>query len=97
MKHYLIMYLPPRANFHEDASPEETAVIERHFEYLKVKLAEGSLTLAGRTEDARFGIAIIEAESEEAAREIMANDPFVKEGVFTGELMPFRLALGGGE
>ena len=95
MNHYLIMYVPPRADFAENATPEETAVIERHLEYLKGKLADGSLILAGRTDDARFGIAVIKAESEEAAREIMDNDPAVKEGVFTGELIPFRLALGG--
>jgi uncharacterized protein YciI len=97
MNHYLIMYMPPRENFHENATPEESAVIERHFEYLKGRLADGSLVLAGRTDDARFGIAVIKAENEKAAREIMENDPSVKEGVFTGELMQFRLALGGGE
>lgn len=97
MSHYLIMYVPPRADFAKNATPEESAVIERHFEYLKGKQADGALLLAGRTDDARFGIAVIQADTEDAAREIMANDPSVKEGVFTGELLPFRLALGGGE
>jgi len=95
MNHFLIMYLPPRANFTENITPEETTVIERHFEYLKGKLAEGALILAGRAEDARFGIAIIRAKSETEGREIMENDPAVAAGVFTGELLPFRLALGG--
>jgi uncharacterized protein YciI len=96
-KHYLIMYKPPRASFAEDATAEETAVIERHFEYLKNKLADGSLIMAGRTENRSFGIAVIAADSEGMAKEIMANDPAVKEGLFSGELLPFRLALGGGE
>jgi len=55
--------------------------------------AEGRLILAGRTEDARFGIAVIEAGSEDEAGDIMSNDPAVKEGVFSGELLPFQLAL----
>lgn len=93
MAHYLIMYLPPRENYAESMTPEEAAVNERHFEYLKQKLSEGQMVMAGRPDDARFGIAVIEAQSEKEAYEIMANDPAVKEGVFSGELLPFRLAL----
>jgi uncharacterized protein YciI len=93
MTHYLIIYRPPREDFAENATPVESAVIERHFEYLQKQEAEGRLILAGRIEDARFGIAVIEANNENEARQIMANDPAVKEGVFSGELLPFRLAL----
>ena len=93
MPHYLIMYSPPRENYAENMTPEETAVIERHFEYLQKQEAEGKLILAGRTDDARLGIAIIETENENEARQIMENDPAVMEGVFSGELLPFRLAL----
>jgi len=89
------MYLPPRENFAENITPKETAVIERHFEYLKGKLAEGILILAGRTENTRFGIAIIRAKSEAQGREVMENDPAVVEKVLAGELLPFHLALGG--
>jgi uncharacterized protein YciI len=97
VNHYLITYKPPRADFAENATAEETVVIERHFEYLKNKLADGSLMLAGRTEDSSFGIAVIQANNEKEARKILDNDPAVKEGVFRAELKPFRLALGGGE
>lgn len=93
VKHYLITYKPPREDFAEDATAEESAVIERHFEYLKSQEANGRLILAGRTEDASFGIAVIQADSEREAGKIMANDPAVKEGVFSGELKRFRLAL----
>jgi len=87
------MYLPPRENYAESMTPEEVAVNEQHFDYLKQMLSEGQVVMAGRPEDARFGIAVIEAGSEKEAYEIMANDPAVKEGVFSGELLPFRLAL----
>ena len=93
MSHYLIMYRPPREGFTENATPEESRIIERHFEYLQRQEAEGRLILAGRIEDGRFGIALVEANSENKARRIMADDPAVKEGVFSGELLPFRLAL----
>jgi len=36
---------------------------------------------------------VIEAGSEDEAGDIMSNDPAVKEGVFSGELLPFQLAL----
>jgi len=93
MPHYLIVYRPPREGFTENATPEESRVIERHFEYLQKQEAEGRLILAGRIEDGRFGIALVETKSENVAKQIMADDPAVKEGVFSGELLPFRLAL----
>ncbi len=93
MPHYLIVYRPPRDTFVDDATPEETAIIEKHFSYLKRLLSTGGLVLAGRTEDAQFGIAIIVADDEAEARAIMERDPAVAGGVFSGELHPFRLAL----
>ena len=93
MPNYLIMYRPPRDGFAENATPEETAIIERHVAYLQKTEDEGKLILAGRIEDARFGIAVIETENENEAKRIMENDPAVNEGVFSGELLPFRLAL----
>jgi uncharacterized protein YciI len=74
-------------------SPEEEAVIDEHFEYLKKRLAEGHLLLAGRCLNREFGIVIFHAESEEKAREFMRNDPAVKKAVMTAELHPFRIAL----
>jgi uncharacterized protein YciI len=40
-----------------------------------------------------FGIVIIDVSSEEEAKNIMENDPAVKEGVMTAELFPYRVAL----
>lgn len=92
------MYRPPREGFTENATPEESRIIERHFEYLQKREVEGRLILAGRIEDGRFGIALIEANSENEAKQIMADDPAVKEGIFSGELLQFRLAISrGGE
>jgi uncharacterized protein YciI len=93
LNHYIIIYKPPRSTFVDDATDEESKHIENHFEYLKKLLAENVLILAGRTDDAHLGIAIFEAESIVKAKEIMANDPAIKSGVFTGELHQFRLAL----
>ena len=39
-RHYLIMYRPPRDGFAENATPEESAEVMKHFEYLKQLHAE---------------------------------------------------------
>ena len=93
MTYYLIKYRPPRPTFTDDATADEVAVIEQHFEYLKKLLAQETLILAGRTEDAHLGIALIKSDSPANASRIMTEDPAVKNGIFTGELHPFRLAL----
>ena len=75
---------------------EESAVVEEHFNYLKDLTRKGVVILVGRTlttDESTFGIAILRAESEEAARDIMNNDPAVKKGVMRATLFPFRVAL----
>lgn len=76
----------------------EEAVVGRHFAYLAGLAAMGVLELAGRTmenDEATFGIALFRADDEEAAHSIMAGDPAIAEGVMTGELHPFRVAVRG--
>lgn len=77
----------------EMLTPEEEAIVDEHFGYLKKALTKGKLALAGRCVDGEFGIVIFQAESEKQASEFMKNDPAVKKGVMTGELHPFRIAL----
>ena len=67
--------------------------MERHFNYLKKLKEEKTLILAGPCLDAAFGVEIFEAESEEAARRIMENDPAVKEKIMTFEPHQFRVSL----
>jgi uncharacterized protein YciI len=93
MNRYLILLTPRRETFLQDATAEEMAVVERHFEYLQNLLAKGRLILAGRCEEGPPGIVVFEAESEEAAREVLDNDPAIEAGIFRGEVHPFRLAL----
>jgi uncharacterized protein YciI len=97
MRHFLFVYRPPRTTFADDASNEEQEIIGRHFAYLKQLEAMGALFMAGRIDDGRFGIAVVKAENEEAGRKLLDADPAVKESVFSGELLPFRLAIPGTE
>lgn len=93
MEHYLIRYNPPRKTFADDITDEEQRIIGDHFGYLQNLLAEKKLVIAGRTDDAEVGIVVVTVDSETEARTIMQNDPAVREGIFTGTVKLFRLAL----
>ena len=76
----------------------ENEIIESHFAYLSDLKEKGVVKLAGRTTNTdatSFGVMIFEAEDEDAAREIMANDPAIKGSVLAAQLFPFRIALMG--
>ena len=79
-------------------TPEEERIVGAHYHYLKRLTDLGVVILAGRTlntDASSFGIVIFRADSEEAAQEIVANDPAVKGGVMRAELFPYRVALYG--
>ncbi len=75
---------------------EEQAIVSQHFAYLQDLTQKGVAILVGRTQTAdedTVGIVVFKASSEEAARELMENDPTVKRGVMQATLYPFRVAL----
>jgi uncharacterized protein len=74
----------------------ESRVISDHFNYLKRLAEDGIVILAGRTQNtdySSFGIVLFKAETIEAAREIMLNDPAVKNNVFRAELYPYKTSI----
>ena len=80
----------------DSATDVEAGVIARHFAYLSDLTARGQVLMAGRTlaaGDDTFGIVVFEAESEDAARRLMLDDPAVSQGVMRAALWPFRVAL----
>lgn len=96
---FLYKIQPARPGMLTDGStPEEDLIISQHFDYLKELTDRGIVFLAGRTlntDPSSFGIVIVTVDSEQAARELMHNDPAVKQQVMRAELYPFRLALVG--
>jgi uncharacterized protein len=61
-----------------------------HLERLKQLDLRGKLVLAGPFADRSGSLIIIEAESEQEARNFIQQDPYVEEGVFEKiEIRPF--------
>lgn len=74
----------------------EKAVVAEHFAYLQGLHAQGAIIFVGRTlntDENSMGLAVIRADSEDAARQIMNGDPVVMKGVMTATLYPFKVAL----
>ena len=95
--HYLYKIQPTRLEMLiQDPTPEEEAIVSEHFAYLEQLTEQGVVVLAGRTlntDASSFGIVILRTHSEEAARDIMHNDPAVKHHMMRAELYPYRIAL----
>jgi len=88
--------LPARRCFARVPRRRKKRSSSQHFDYLKALTVQGVVVLAGRTlntDESSFGIVILTAASEDAARAIMHNDPAVKQGVMRAELFPYRIAL----
>jgi len=80
------------------ATPDEQMAAARHWVYSQDLLRRGVLVFAGRTlsrDASSFASCIIRAESDEAARRIMEDDPAVAAGVFSAKLFPFQPMLMG--
>jgi uncharacterized protein YciI len=80
----------------EGPTPAETDAIAGHLDYLKQAVAAGQVLLAGRTvttAEKTFGLVVLRAEDEAAARCLMAGDPVVSAGIMRAELFPFRVCL----
>lgn len=90
---FVYIYKPSKENFNETATEEENKIISEHFLYLKNLLEKKILIFAGPEINAKFGIAVLETNTEEEAEKIMKNDPAVVNKVFTAELYPFRVSL----
>ena len=94
MAEWIYFIHAPREDFAATMTEREQEVWGVHFERLQRLLAEGTLILAGPTLGrVNTGIAVVEAEDEEAARRLMDEDPAIASGIATGELRPFSVAL----
>lgn len=83
----------PRENFIETMTEWESEIMSEHFMYMKEKLGEGKVILAGPVTTGEFGVSILETDTEEEACDITNNDPAVKSGIMTPTIYPYRVSL----
>jgi uncharacterized protein YciI len=81
-----------RSGFVEQMLPEEVEAMQAHSAYLDRLVNETTFYLIGPCLDRAFGISIFEAESLEAAQQMMAHDPSVEQGVMSYEIHPFHIS-----
>jgi|SRR5581483_4943609 len=95
--HYLYRIQPTRLEMlTHGPTTEEAEIVAQHFSYLQQLTEQGVVVLAGRTlntDERSFGVVIFRADSEEAARKVMEQDPAVSRQVMRAELYPYRIAL----
>ena len=97
MIQFLYRIQPTRADMlSKGPDAREAEIIGRHFDYLEDLVAQHIVLMAGRTlteDENTFGVVVLEVDCETSARQIMENDPAVKEGVMNARLFPWRTAL----
>lgn len=83
---------PPRDDFAATMTDIEQGAWGRHFAWLDGLYAKGAVTLVGATGGrVNTGVAILEAEDEDAALHIVAEDPVTQAGLAQGDLRPFSI------
>ena len=89
--HFLLRLIPPRPSFATDMTEAEAAVMAQHAEYWRGHLDRGAVVVVGPVADPAgfWGLGVIEAESREAAEQLVTGDPVVTSGMMAGyELHP---------
>ena len=83
MKSWLIRIIPPRPTFDKDATADEQALMDRHFDYWKDLNVKGVCVFGGPVLDSKgvYGILVVRATSEGIARALGEADPSVKAGM----------------
>jgi uncharacterized protein len=82
-KHFYVKLIPPRATFAADLTDAEREHMREHVGYFGGLFAQGSVLIYGPVLDPQegFGMAVIEATDEAAARAMLEADPTVRSGM----------------
>ncbi len=77
--------------------PEDMPLIRQHVEMLQKLGDQGISIIAGHTtnhDETAFGLAVVRAASQDAARKILEEDPLVRAGILTVTVFPFDGLIG---
>ncbi len=87
---YKLRVLPPYS--------DENTFVSEQIQYIEQLTEKGVVLFSGKiplpvSNNNSYGIVVFNASDEEAAREIMNNDPAIKMKIMSGELYPFSISL----
>ncbi len=93
MPYFFLKLIPPRPTFATDMNSQERAMMAEHLAYWTAKLDRGEVVVFGPVLDAKgpYGVGVISAADEGAARAFADADPAVKSNHgFICEVYPMR-------
>lgn len=93
---FYVCLLVKGPNFKQGATPENQQLLLGHLKHVKSLIASGKAALMGPfTDDDRIaGVGVFNASSAEEARAFEDEDPFVKSGYFSVEVLKWWAAKG---
>jgi uncharacterized protein YciI len=95
-KYFLLKLVAPRPTFSTDMTEAELRVMQEHGAYLKEYVDKGTVIVMGPVLDPAgpWGVAILEVDSEDEVRAIIAQDPTILSGLgFRWEIYPMLRAM----
>ena len=89
VNHFVYKLIPPRPTFPADMSEQEAAIMAEHFAYWEPFEQRGQVIVLGPVLDpaGTWGLGIIEGDTDEAVRAMALEDPAVKSGMATFEVL----------
>jgi uncharacterized protein YciI len=93
MPHYFLKLIPPRPSFAMDLSDDEKSLMLEHAGYWRGRQQHGEVLVFGPVMDPKgpFGVGVIAAEDDAAARAFADADAVIKSGRgFVCEIHPMR-------
>ena len=94
MPTFVLRLIAPRPDYAQTLTDSERAIMDRHAAHWRPYLERGEMVVFGPvlTDDASYGLAVVDTDDEQALREFAAQDPVVTTGTAAFELG--RLASG---
>ena len=92
-EYYFVRLLGTRPGWPEDMTDKESAIMQKHYDYLKDLTARKKVVIAGPVFGNVFGLIILRVDSKDEALEIMNNEPSVTGGVHKYEMSPMKASL----
>jgi uncharacterized protein len=79
VSHFLYKLIPPRPTFDQDMDETEATIMGEHGAYWRAQAEQGTAVVFGPVADPDgvWGLAVVDAESEEEVRTIGLEDPAV--------------------